>query len=98
MPSNTQQLLKNYHDASKRVEIIGGAFLAEKGKELDSQLLISARELVSRCILSDDPRSLVCLFLELEILLRVLGQLASAECAGHIHQHLAKFFEKFGTF
>ncbi len=99
MPSNTLQFLEDYHDASKRLAASALACVPpDEDRELFVKLTTAARELISRCILSNDPRSLFCLIGELTIVMRVLGQSKAAKCLHAANYHLAEYYKKFGTF
>lgn len=99
MPSDsTKQLLANYHDASRRLQTIAGADLAAEDQEELNQLSSASREIVSRCILSDDPRSLVFLLAELGVLLKVLGQPQVAETLDYASDYLSAHYKKFGVY
>ena len=70
----------------------------DEARKVYSQLSLASRELISRCILSDDPRSFVFLIEEMEIVLRIVGQPIAAEYLKIACQHLAQHFVRFGTF
>ncbi len=74
MPSNTQKLLADYHDASKRLEAGHMEDISDPDKQVYyHESCIVARELVSRCVLSGRPRSLGFLMLELATITKVIG-------------------------
>ena len=99
MGSNTRQLLRDYHDASKRLEAIDAdkVPLSEK-QEYFVQRVRAARELISRCIISDDPWSLCFLIKELVVLTKVLGQPSVAADLNRACVDLADHLREFGTF
>ncbi len=101
MPSDsfdsTKSVLHDYHDASHRLQARhaeAGQGRGESGKWLTS----GARELMSRCILSGDPRSVVFLLREISILLRVLGQSEEAGKLEASAQKLARHYLEHGSF
>ncbi len=99
MPPNTQKLLADYHDASKRLEAINTDEMPTPEKQEEySQMTRAARELISRCIISDDPRSLCFLIKELAILTKILGQPIPATGLNRVCTDLANYFREFGTF
>ena len=66
MPSDTRQLLRDYHDASKRLEKRHGEDITDPEKQAYyHEFYTAARELVTRCVLAGKPRSLGFLMLEL---------------------------------
>ena len=84
-------VLEKYQAVSKEVEIRCGLTISSLGgRVIFHRLTTAGRELMSRCILSDDDRGFIFLLAELEILTNVLGQTEAAE---HIHlaaEHLAR--------
>ena len=100
MPSeSTEQLLANYHDASQRLQAIWESRLpTDEAKELYNQLTKANRELISRCILNDDPRGFVFLIEEMVIVLKILGQPTAANYLDIAVQHLIRCYEQFGSF
>lgn len=99
MPSNSIQLLKNYHDASQRIEAIRkDQCLSDEEKELYGQRTASARELISRCILSNDPSNFISLLKEIEIILKITGQSIAADYVGNIALKLTQDLKNFGAF
>lgn len=96
---STKELLENYHDASKRLEARWKVEMqTADNKRKHHHLTTGARELVSRCILSDNPHSLLFLLCELEILLRVLGQPRAAHLLNTITKCLAIHYRDNGSF
>ena len=82
VPSNNHQLLRDYHDASKRLEKRHAEDITDPEKEADyHEFCTAARELISRCIIADKPRGLCFLILELTYLAKVIG-------AGRASEHL----------
>ena len=100
MANDTNELLKNYHDASKRLERNQAWQLGQSEEWIaeQRQLCAGTRELISRMIMSNDPRSLLHLIGELEILLRILGQPFMAGFLHVINDFLTSCFEKNGKF
>lgn len=100
MAGDTNELLKNYHDASRRLEADQAWQLGQSEEWIKEQqrLCAGTRELVSRMILSDDPRSLMHLLGEIETLLRILGQPFMAKFLYVINDYLATKFAKNGNF
>ncbi len=99
MPSNTQKLLADYHDASKRLEKrYSGEMSAGAAKEVYHEFCLAARELISRCILSGEPRGFCFLISEMEILTKIIGDKFSAEYLNAACQQLAEFFSENGAF
>ncbi len=99
MPSNTKKLLRDYHDASKRLEAISTDKMPTPETEEEyGQMVAAARELVSRCILSGDPRSFCFLLKELAVVAKIFGQPTVAVDLSHACADLANFYQEFGTF
>lgn len=100
MAGDTNELLKNYHNASRRLERSQAWQLGQSEEWIKEQrrLCAGTRELISRMIMSDDPRSLMHLIGELEILLRILGQPFMAGFLHVINDYLTSRFEKNGSF
>ena len=99
MPSNTQKLLTDYHDASKRLEArYKKEMPADEAKESYHEFCLAARELISRCIISGQPRGLCFLISEMEILVRIIGSIDSAAHLDYAYQHLTEFFHDIGAF
>jgi len=96
---STKQLLANYHDASKRLEARSKDRLeTDEDKETYGRLTVASRELVSRCILDDEPRSLLFLLDELKILLKIVGQPIAAEHLKAAESLAAEHYHEWGTF
>ena len=94
----TMKFLKDYQDASKRLEAEAMIKTPSNELELTHRLMSGTRELVCRCILSDDPRSLLFLFEQLHIVLKILGQPDAALYLTHANNILVSYFQKFGSF
>lgn len=77
-----QDLLQAYHADSRQLEQSWARHTVEDGREDCHRLSIQSRELVSRCILSGDPRSILCLIGECKVLLMVLGHNREADLLG----------------
>ena len=99
MSPNTEQLLKDYHDASRRLEVwLDEPSLDEEFRKDHARLIASARELMSRCILSGDPRSLIALMQEMEYVLRIVGELYAADHVNTAGRRMATNFQRLGHF
>lgn len=99
MLSNTQRLLTDYHDASKRLEErYSGMMSADEAKEAYHEFCLAARELVSRCVLSAQPRGLCFLISEIEILVKIIGDIHSAQHLDAACRNLSEFFFENGAF
>jgi len=93
---STQQLLKDYHTASMAAQVKWqGELNTEETKKAYGQFASSNRELISRCILSDDPRSLMFLLEEMEIILTVLRHFDAVEHIQLAGQQLVEFYTKY---
>ncbi len=97
MPSNTQQLLHDYHNASKRLEKRHGEDITDPEKQAYyHEFCTAARELVSRCIIADKPRGLCFLILELTYLAKVIGTEDAADHLQAACSDLHDFFRENG--
>ena len=94
----TNMLLRDYHTASRKIE---GTPQNMPGcpvkREEYHKLVAGARELVSRCVLGDDKRSICYLLTELEVLLAVLLHQEEAMSLGLIAASLADFYRRHGS-
>ena len=102
MPSNidpTQQLLKNYHDASQRIsEYQQRGLDSDEQRKLHQELAAASRQLVSRSILSYKPAMLVYLAVELATLMRLLGQVEASQHLSLAGALMASSYAEKGTF
>lgn len=93
---DTLKLLDTYHEVSKHIETEASEFppmqKKDKAKAQYHELTSTARELVSRCILSDDPRTLIFLIEQIGILLKIFGHLSSAGQLIVIARKLARHY------
>lgn len=97
MPSNTQKLLADYHDASKRLEKRHGGDITDPKKEAEyHEFCLAARELVSRCLIADKPRGLCFLMLELTYLMKIIGAEDASDHLQAACEHLHDFFRENG--
>jgi len=98
---STKQFLANYHDASKRLETRRYEQMRFKqdpeSDEIHRRLTTESRELITRCILGNDPRSMVFLIRELEIALKVAGRPDMADSLNQITESLALHVLRYGT-
>lgn len=96
MTREADQLRKEYHETSQKIEIATGLRLTTPwGKQTYHALTYKARELVSRSILTGDYRSFISLVSELAILFGTIKQPEAAEALQHLVQELASRFKKF---
>lgn len=93
---STKQLLNSYHDASQRLQAIGAERL--ECRDLHDRASTAARELVSRCLLSDEPSFLIYLLDELMVLTKILGQPVAAEHIRIAEHILSSHYSQYGTF
>jgi len=84
MPSDTKEVLANYRDASHRMALVHDDWVPTPEVRIrHRELARIARDLVSRCIESDDRDVLIELVSELMIFTRTLGANRASE---HLRQ------------
>ena len=93
---STNKLLDSYHDASKRIEGIRVSQIEDKERYFDK--IASAREILSRCILCDDPVTFIFLMGEIAIVLGIVGQPEMAHRLEQDTLRLLIYFSEHGTF
>lgn len=94
----TKKFLSDYHDASKQLRKDAEPHLStDEAKETCDRLATSTRELVSRCILSGDPRSFIFLVEELTIILEIVGQPVAADLFRIVERILTAHYLEFGA-
>ena len=98
LSESTKKLIEDYHRASKEVEALGHAdSTGSEGKEDHKRLSLASRELVTRCLISDDPREVIFLIAELHILLRVIKRTGPACFLSKVVQMLTNFYREHRT-
>ena len=93
-PDTPNQILADYHDASRKIE--AAMPMTDEERESFRPLFDAGRELVSRCILDDDPRKLIFLLTEIGILLQVIGQTNAAKRLNDTAEYLTDHYDEFG--
>lgn len=93
MDSSTKQLLRDYQSASRKLQ---ESFVDEMPDDRSTWLYNRhwslSRELVSRCIINNDPRSIMFLIAELETLLQITGHSATASLLATVCTSLANYY------
>ncbi len=85
------QLLKDYHAVSILEETHN---IPQNDAGMYHMVIQGCRELVSRCIMSNDPRRVIGLFYQLTILLRVLGRYEEVRLLRLIVHNLVRDYEQ----
>ena len=97
MPSNNQQLLRDYHDASKRLGKRHAEDITDpEHLQVYRENCAAARELVTRCVLAGKPRSLGFLILELATITKIIGADVTAHVLQDACRHLIDYYEEQG--
>jgi len=95
--SSAMELLTVYHEASKEIEREAAKDLHPDMVKEYGDIIGTSRELVSRCILSGDPRGLIFLLEEIVTLLMLIKMPVTAEYLRLAAHKLVRRLEKHGT-
>ncbi len=94
---STFEFLHDYQTASAGIGLAGTQHLDPERQADNLELQGQARELVSRCILSDDPRVFIHLVTQLAIALAVANRPNAAEAFNLVAQRLTQNYLDLGT-
>lgn len=92
-----KQFLDGYHEVSKQLglECVEGLSPHLRAASLWRQS--QARELVSRCLLTEDSRNIVHLIAQLAIVMKMAGQRTATAVLHNLGSTLAEYIDEFGS-